>query len=426
MAKEKYQYYFVLGTNHSLCKADIVNVLVREKTEFSILEASEEILIVETRGKIDAEKLISALGSAVKIGEIFKKYEPKNFPDNFLKEIEGEEFKDFFLKEKASRPHFAISAYNGGGGFKSLNQLYFLLPKIGRFLKEKTNGAFFYSKEKKVPSFLVDQKKLLQTGFELMLANGRQNIYVGKTTALQDYQSYSFRDYQRPQKDPQSGMIPPKLAKIMINLAGKEKNQTFLDPFCGSGTFLQELILLGYKNIIGADKSPKAIKATKKNLDWLFNQYSLNKEDYSLKIFESDVRVLSSKLPFQSVDAIVSEPYLGSPRAKYFSPQQIRQEISRLSSFYLSAFAGLKPVLKKDAVLVIIFPVFRLKNQFFQLEILEKLQQLGFSPQDFVSPKVPGAKLLNLKITPRRSIIFFHPGQTISREIFIFKTSHLK
>ena len=72
MAKEKYQYYFVLGTNHSLCKADIVNVLVREKAEFSILEASEEILIVETKGRIDTEKLINTLGSAVKIGEIFK------------------------------------------------------------------------------------------------------------------------------------------------------------------------------------------------------------------------------------------------------------------------------------------------------------------------------------------------------------------
>jgi len=212
----------------------------------------------------------------------------------------------------------------------------------------------------------------------------------------------------------------------MINLAGKEKNQTFLDPFCGSGTFLQELILLGYKSIIGADKSPKAIEATKKNLDWLFSQYSLNKKDYSLKIFESDVRVLSSKLPFQSVDAIVSEPYLGSPRAKYFSPQQIRQEIRRLSSFYLSAFAGLKPVLKKDAVVVIIFPVFKFKNQFFQLEVLEKLQQLGFFPKNFVDSKIPGAKLLNLKITPRRSIIFFHPGQTISREIFIFKTNRSK
>ena len=424
MAKEKYQYHFVLGTNHSLCKADIVNVLVREKAEFSILEASEEILIVETKGRIDTEKLISTLGSAVKIGEIFKKYEPKNFPAHFLKEVNTEKFKSFFLKEACS--HFAISVYNGGGGFKNLNRLWFSCPKIASYLNQKTKVRYLHWRERKIPSFIVDQKKLLKTGFELMLANGRQNIYVGKTTALQDYQSYSFRDYQRPQKDPKSGMIPPKLAKIMINLAGKEKNQTFLDPFCGSGTFLQELILLGYKNIIGTDKSPKAIEATKKNLDWLFSQYSLNKEDYSLKIFESDVRVLSSKLPSQSVDAIASEPYLGSPRAKYFSPQQIRQEIGRLSSFYLSAFAGLKPVLKKDATVVIIFPVFKLKNQFFQLEILEKLRQLGFFPQDFVSPKIPGAKLLNLKITPRRSIIFFHPGQTISREIFIFKTSHLK
>ncbi|MBP8591391.1 methyltransferase domain-containing protein [Candidatus Shapirobacteria bacterium] len=424
MAKEKHQYYFVLGTNHSLCKADIINVLAREKTKFLIAEASEEILIIETKERLDARRLINTLGSAVKIGEIFKKCKPKNFPNNFLKEAETEEFKKFFLKEKASRPHFAISVYNGGGGFKSLNRLYFLLPKIGRFLKERTNGIFFYTKERKVPSFLVDQKKLLQAGFELVLTNGRKNFYAGKTLALQDYQSYSFRDYQRPQKDPKSGMIPPKLAKIMINLAGEEKDQTFLDPFCGSGTFLQELILLGYKNIIGADKNPKAIEATKKNLDWLFSQYSLEKKDYRLEILKSDVALLYSFLPPESVDAVVSEPYLGSPQAKYFSLNQIRQEINRLSPFYLSAFRGMKPLLKKDAAIVIIFPVFKFKNQFFQLEILEKLRQLGFFPQDFVNPKIPGAKLLNLKITPRRSIIFFRPGQTISREIFIFKTTN--
>jgi len=73
---------------------------------------------------------------------------------------------------------------------------------------------------------------------------------------------------------------------------------------------------------------------------------------------------------------------------------------------------------------VIVFPIFRFKSLFFRLEILESLKALGFLPQNFLINKPKGENLLKLQITPRGSIVYFRPGQNVSREIFIFqKTS---
>lgn len=420
MSKKGHRYYFVLGTNHTLCKADIVNVLSKKGVVFEIIEASEEILLIETKERVEISSIMVELGGVVKAGEIFESYSLNDFPKNFLNEITGLKFKEFFLLEKDLDIHFGISVYNGGGRFKKLNQMWFLAPMIARLIKEKLNIGYLPLKNRKLPSFLVDKRNLLNRGFELILIVGLKGIYVGKTLNIQDYKSYSFRDYGRPARDAKSGMIPPKLAKIMINLAGKDKNQIFLDPFCGSGTFLQELVLLDYKNIIGADLEEKAVIASEENINWLFEKYPLKKENYNVKLFKSDVRNLSSKISSRTIDAIVTEPYLGSPRAKFFSPSQIKKEIKELMSLYFEAFIEFKKAVKNDGVIVIIFPVFRFKNNFYYLEILDKIYELGFMNRDFLLRDPKGFELLRLNITSRNSVIFFHPGQSVSREVFVF------
>ncbi len=49
-----------------------------------------------------------------------------------------------------------------------------------------------------------------------------------------------------------------------------------LDPFCGSGTILQEAMLLGFKNIYGSDKDKRAIANSKENINWLKKEYKLS------------------------------------------------------------------------------------------------------------------------------------------------------
>ena len=394
------QYFFALGTNHTLCKIDIVNALLKKGLVFEIIEASEEILIISTSSELAPVSLVNELGSAVKIGKIFKVYPKNESWENFSemeKEFEGKKF--------------GISVYQAGGKYREISEIFEKTKKIGKI---KERGRV-------LSTVAVDKNGLLENGFEIVICVGSKGIYIGKTLAIQDYESYSFRDYGRPGRDVKSGMIPPKLAKIMINLAGKGKENLFLDPFCGSGTFLQELILLGYKNIIGADIEDKAIADSQNNLDWLFENYKLKKDDLKINVFKSDAGTLSEKIPKILVDAVVTEPYLGPPEAKYLFPDQIKREIQKLEDLYLAAFKEFRKILKNSGRVVIIFPVFRFKARFFKLQILNTLKNLGFRQIDFIEKKVAGEELLKLQITDRGSVVFFRPGQSVSREIFVFQ-----
>ncbi len=391
-----HHYFFVLGTNHSLCKIDIVNQLIKQKLDFEIIEASEEMLLVST----PQELLINQLGSSAKIGEVFRIYEKNDFSANALKKEFGQ-------------GKLGVSIYNVGGKLQLLDKIFRQTRSLGS-VREK--GRI-------LSTVTVDRNNLLQNGMELVIGVGSKAVYLAKTLAIQDYQSYSLRDYGRPDRDSHSGMIPPKLAKIMINLANKDQQNLIIDPFCGSGTILQELVLLGYKNILGSDLSQKAITDSQKNLTWLFEEYKLKKDVFNIELLVADVKNLSLKLK-QKPGAIITEPYLGTSGARHLFPEQIKKEIKTLSDLYLAAFLEFKKICAKNCPLVIIFPIFRFKSLFFKLEILDQLKQMGFETKDFLISKPKGEGLLKLQITPRNSIVYFRPGQNVSREIFIFqKTS---
>jgi tRNA (guanine10-N2)-dimethyltransferase len=417
-------YFFVLGTNHTLSKIDIVNVLLKQGVGFGILTASEEVLVAQTKNRLQVEFLMQELGSAAKVGEVFKSYPLDNFPDNFLNDVGTDEFNSFFIAGKVGK--FGVSTYGAGGKFKDLNKIFFLVPSLereikARFAEQGIEAGYIKRKERELSSVTVDKENLIKEGFELFLGVGEKGVLIGKTLAIQDYESYSLRDYGRPARDPKAGMIPPKLAKMMVNLAGKDKADLFLDPFCGSGTMLQEETLLGYKNLIGTDSSEKSIRDAKTNLDWLFDKYGLRKQDYKINLFQADVAKISSFVSYKTVSAIVTEPYLGSPSAKTFHLGQIQKEVAKLGRLYLSAFSEFRKVLKDSGVIVMIFPIFRFKGQTFHLDIMDGIYALGFKKRELLENLPPGGEKLNLNLTSRGSVIFFRPGQTVSREIFVFE-----
>lgn len=68
---------------------------------------------------------------------------------------------------------------------------------------------------------------------------------------------------------------PPKVAQMMINLAGPDRHKILLDPFCGSGTILQEAALLNFQKIYGSDQNSQAVKDSQVNLDWLRKNFGI-------------------------------------------------------------------------------------------------------------------------------------------------------
>ena len=148
------------------------------------------------------------------------------------------------------------------------------------------------------------------------------------------------------------------------------------------------------------------------------SQQKIDFSDFNLKIFPADVRILSQLLPADSVDVIVTEPYLG-PVDKNKDSHQIRKIITELSELYLAAFRELKQILKKDGRLVMAFPVYKHGQQLNYLPIIKEIKEYGWQ---VVSP-LPSTLIKSpiIKLTERQSIIYSRPDQQVLREIFIFR-----
>ena len=94
-----------------------------------------------------------------------------------------------------------------------------------------------------------------------------------KIIGVQDIDAYAKRDRARPARDAKVGMLPPKLAQILINLCGPLKpGSVVLDPFCGTGVVLQEALLMGYQ-AYGTDISERRIVYSERNLKWLLSEH---------------------------------------------------------------------------------------------------------------------------------------------------------
>ncbi|MFA6322128.1 MAG: DNA methyltransferase [Candidatus Buchananbacteria bacterium] len=364
------QYVFILGHNPKLSAAEIMAVLPAAK---KVLETNA-FLILENE-EIDCLATMRRLGGTIKIGRIIG--------DRVKKEILVQ---DLLENKPENKLNFGISFYESKPW------------KLGMEVKAELKNAgvscrLVVSKEKTLSSVVVAKNKVQ----EFMIF---ANKYLAKTCAVQEFEEYGFRDYGRPGRDLVSGMMPPKLAKIMINLSQVPVGAVLLDPFCGSGTIIQEALLLGFENIIGCDISEKAISDTEENLAWLAKNSELEIKAKA-QVFQADVRDLAVKI--KSVDAIIAEPFLGPPLRGHEKLFEVKKTVEQLSELYVQAFGEFRKILSSGGRIVIIFPSFRIDNQVLELPILSKIQQLGFTQVN------------------RDKLIYSRDTQKVWRQIYIFE-----
>jgi len=407
------KYCFILGNNPVLSLAEIFNYEVLEKNDFKIIDLTSETLIIETV-KLDPQKWQDRLGGTIKIGQITENFHQWKEIANYLKATNLS--KDYF-SQKERKIIFGFSLY--GDLFRHHD---IELNKIGLNIKKqlqtkKVNSRFVFAKDNSLSAVQIQKNKILEKGADILIIFGIHQLYVGKSLSIQDFEDYSFRDYGRPKRDPRSGMLPPKIAKIMVNLLQAKPRHTILDPFCGSGTILQELLLLGYKKIIGSDIDEKAIANTKENLNWVAEEYKLPTKNFELH--KHDVKNLTNKIESKSISCIVTEPYLGPPSKKDPPVKKMEKIISELEALYLASFDSFDKILKPQGRIVMVFPLFRHSNGVFTLRILETLEQRGFKRLNPIPEKV--SLFAKVGPTARGSLIYRREDQKIEREIFVFQ-----
>ncbi len=407
------KYFFILGTNPTLSIAEISAIFGLNSKETKPPMGSlvsGDVLILET-DEFDAKEALKKLGGVIKIGIIENETEENN-PRNggTDKQIQKIINQITDKKEKAGKFKFGISFYGSG----KLNPKVLGMETKKHLREQNVSCRWVTSKEKTLSSVVVEQNKLTSKGIEIVLIkNHLGKILIGQTLAVQPFKDLSYRDYSRPARDDKSGMLPPKLAQIMINLTnrpscqeGARRDHVLLDPFCGSGTILTEAMLMGYKNLIGSDISKKAIADTKENIGWIQDNYQSS--IINLQLFNISATEISKKIKKNSVDAIVTEPYLGPQRGK-IEFKKVAKELEELYSKTISEF---EKVLKPNGTVVMLFPVFY--NKYFISPKLGKFKITNPIPKNIRDNK-------KIKLTTRQTIIYGRKGQKVWREIVILK-----
>ncbi len=138
-----------------------------------------------------------------------------------------------------------------------------------------------------------------------LMWKGQYGVVLGR----QNIDLYSGIDFDKPTHGMQIGMMPSKLAHILVNIwlwLQDKEIQTVYDPFCGFGTTNFIANALGH-HTIGSDIN---ITSSKQNLPRRKKQEFFQEEKF-MTFFKHDVNDSFQKPFLDSVDVIVSEWRLG-------------------------------------------------------------------------------------------------------------------
>lgn len=390
-------YFFHLGNTPDLSLAELKSIY--PKQEFSSISAN--LYFSSFSEEFNSEEEIKKFGGIIKIGKITDIIKDKNL---LRKKIISllEKFK------KVNKIFFGISRYEKVpiGSIKSLSE------EIKKeLIAKKYKVRYLLPTEKEIISSVqIANYRLL----DIVTTKYLDDIYIGFTQAIQDFRDWGKRDYQRPFANPSAGMLPPKIARMMVNLV-LNNNQTsnplvILDPFCGVGTVGAEALLRGAWTII-SDLDRKQIEKAQKNLVWICNTYGISVENFAF--YQENSTKISTILKNNQIDGIVTEPYLGPPvnyfknkpmlNDRPFTEGRILHTFIELENLYLESFNDWKKVLKPNAKVAIIFPSYSLGgNEYFMKNIIDSCEKLGYNKLD-------------------GPIQYGHPQSILKRNIYLFQ-----
>lgn len=227
-------------------------------------------------------------------------------------------------------------------------------------------------------------------------------ILIAESNGAQNITAYARRDRNRPRRDAFVGMLPPKLAQIMVNLAaGNTTRATILDPFCGTGTVLQEALLKGY-DVCGSDLSQKMIDYTTENLAWLQSKYHTTG---SVRSLEQADAMIHQWTEAQQLDAVVCETYLGQPFSAPPSPKKLHEVTGNCNHIITNFLRNIHSQLTPGTTLCIAVPAWRDANRkLTHLPLVQNLEALGYTLQ-------------------QPPLIYSRSDQVVVREILLLKTA---
>lgn len=371
---------------------------------------------------------IQTLGGSVKAGMVIAELEKTDWPrlsrdimQRYLKTLKGD-----------GKITLGISVYGKDIHPRDVQRtglaLKQALKKQGRSLRLVPNDASALS----TATSHHNKLGLSPNKIELLVVYGPKSVIIAESTGTQNITALAARDQGRPKRDAFVGMLPPKLALMMINLSGavrditvgslqssdaqqsaerpakllpatddKMASRTILDPFCGTGVVLQEAALLGF-NVYGTDLAEKMVNYSTANMEWLGAKHPIN----GVQIEPGDAIEHQWQLP---IDAVVAETYLGQP---FSAPpaadklEKVRRIVDEITEKFLINLANQT---KPGTPLCLAVPAWRSSTGWFTfLSTVKKLESLGYEWQE-------------LQNVDSQKLIYYREDQVVARQLLLLK-----
>ncbi len=369
-----------------------------------------ELAVFETNKTVS----IARLGGSIKLGQIFS----GNFRE--LAEVINS-------KKPEGKITIGVSSYALNSNHKNKKsavenlvrrkamELKSLLKKLGRNVRvveakgpEISSATAFHNNLGEKPG----AEEVILVGLETYLSLGVQNI-----------DKYRERDQMRPARDAKVGMLPPKLAQILINLGGKiDESKKVLDPFCGTGVVLQEALILG-QPVIGSDLNPRMVEYTQKNLDWLLEKKARffqikpelieQKNQFLNSIYTGDATDFAWPKASE-IGLVACECFLGSPMSKPPVEIKLKDEKQNCKRIILGFLKNLAKQIEDDTPVVIAVPAWlREDGHYSRLSIIDEITDMGYN-------------LAKFQGLSQSDMIYYREGQIVAREIIVLRKSKAK
>ncbi len=366
------------------------------------------------------------LGGAVKFAKILTELKTVSWDKigDFLAQSSLDRSKDL----AAGKMHLGISVYGFTQSPKQVQLLGLKLKRViratGRSVRVASNHEDNLSSAQVIHGHLCGPN-----GWELLLVKAGKQTVVAQTVKVQDIEAYTQRDRNRPARDSKVGMLPPKLAQIIINLSASPlpsettssvgnitPNQLIpnskshfngtllLDPFCGSGVVLQEAAIMGY-DCLGSDIDQRMTDYAKTNLDWLRSlpRSPLPKE-VSTEILRADA---TSYIWPRKPTLIASETDLGPPFGSFPSNYQLETAINNCNKIIRGFLTNIFKQIDSGTRICLALPAWQVsQTKLAHLPLLDSIEVIGYNRVSFRHAR-------------DEQLIYRRPGQIVARELLV-------
>ena len=394
---------------------------------------------------------ITTLGGTIKCAEIITEL-PVSRTDKASLLAASRFITQHYQAKWAHSPHkitLGLSAYNLAVAARDVQKTGLILKSSLK--KSGTSLRLIPNDQPALSTATAHNNKLGNSPYKvelLLVKTTDRRLIIAESRGVQNITAYTRRDRHRPKRDAFVGMLPPKLAQIMLNLAlgagpltrqrshdnsvtrsafslsdksmilrtalpdafdleetaGSRPVVTILDPFCGTGTVLQEALLAGY-DVVGTDLSQKMVDYTTENLSWLQSTFTASSRPIGHIIDIHQADATTHRWPdSQHLAAVVCETYLGQPFSAPPAPQKLAEVAGNCNHIITGFLANIRLQLAPNTPLCIAVPAwYDASGQAAHLPLIKNLQQLGY---------------YQLNHTP---LIYRRPDQIVARELLVLR-----